>query len=100
MISPGLQSNLSVYALSPRPLSIKGNLNWTTPDGQPLKVKMPEVDGPQEEYQETTRSNQIINSGQEMTKEETIQAQAKLGSGRYKMTIIHQGREISVTQLP
>lgn len=94
------QSNLSVYALSPRPLSIKGNLNWTTPDGQPLKVKMPEVDGPQEEYQETTRSNQIINSGQEMTKEETIQAQAKLGSGRYKMTIIHQGREISVTQLP
>ena len=88
------QSNLTVYALSPRPLSLKGNLNWTTPDGQPLKVKLPEVDGPQEEYQETTRGNQTIN------KEEAIQAQAKLGSGRYKMTIIHQGRVISVNQLP
>ncbi len=88
------QSNLTVYALSPRPLSLKGNLNWTTPDGQPLKVKLSEVDGPQEEYQETTRGNQTIN------KEEAIQAQAKLGSGRYKMTIIHQGRVISVNQLP
>lgn len=88
------QSNLWVYALSPQPLSIKGNLNWTTPDGQPLKVKMPEVNGPQEEYQETTRGNQIINN------EEAIQAQAKLGSGQYKMTIIHQGGGISVNQLP
>jgi hypothetical protein len=94
------QSNLTVYAMSPHPLALKGNLNWTTPDGQPLK-KLQEEGGAQEEYQDTIQSNQIgINSDQEKVNEATIQAQAKLGSGRYKMTIIHQGRGISINQLP
>lgn len=94
------QSNLTMYAISPRPLTLKGNLNWITPDGQPL-IKLQEEDGAQEEYQETVQSNQItINSDQEKVDEATIQAQAQLGSGQYKMTVIHKGDEISVNQLP
>ncbi len=94
------QSNLTMYAMSPRPLTLKGNLNWTTPDGQSLK-KLQEEGGAQEEYQDTIQSNQIgINSDQEKVDGATTQAQAQLGSGQYKMTIIHNGHEISVNQLP
>ncbi|MDD3023098.1 MAG: hypothetical protein PHE26_04285 [Syntrophomonadaceae bacterium] len=77
------QSNLELYAFTSQALPLKGNLNWTAPDGQPLKVQPQQVDGELTEIDEAS-----------------VQAQAKLGTGRCKMTIIHQGNEIRVNQLP
>lgn len=95
------QSNLALYVLDPQNLSLKGNLIWTDQKGQPLKVRTREEDGSQVEYQATAQGNQItINSDQAKADEATVQAQTMLGSGRNKMTIIHQGNEINVNQLP
>ncbi len=82
------QSNLMLYALVPPNQQLKGNISWTSPEGKPLKVDLQK----EKDWQEESRPG-----------EEAIQAQAQLGEGRYKMTIIHQRHEeneISVNQLP
>ncbi|WP_276661403.1 DUF5668 domain-containing protein [Syntrophomonas wolfei] len=83
------QSNLMLYALVPPNQQLKGNINWTSPEGKLLKVDDLQKE---KDWQEEYRPG-----------EEAIQAQAQLGEGGYKMTIIHQryvGNEISVNQLP
>lgn len=94
------KSDLALYALAPQALNVKGNLNWITPEGKPLKVKLEKGESSNVEYQANVNGNQITINASEEDGEETVQAQAKLGSGRHKMTIIHQGGEISVNQLP
>lgn len=95
------QSDLVLYALAPQPLSLMGNLNWTTPEGKPLTVKLLNGNGPQAEQRTTAYDKQSeLISDRETAGHATVQAMVKLGSGRYKMTIIHQGQGINVNQLP
>ncbi|MEN6326140.1 MAG: hypothetical protein ABFD18_08050 [Syntrophomonas sp.] len=94
------KSDLILYALVPQSLNIKGNLSWVTPEGQLLKTKA-QGNSSTVEYQASASGNQItVNTNEEEHGEESIQARAQLGSGRNKMTIIHQGGEITVNQLP
>lgn len=94
------KSDLTLYALAPQSLKVKGNLSWVTPEGQPLKAGNQEGNSSNMEYQANASGKQITINASEEDGEESIQAQAKLGTGRYKMTIIHQGGEITVNQLP
>ncbi|MEN6350815.1 MAG: hypothetical protein ABFD08_15645 [Syntrophomonas sp.] len=95
------QSDLLVSALAPNPLNLKGNLDWTNPDGQPINIRVRESDGSNEEFQAAANGQQItINTGTEQELEESTQAQAKLGQGRHKLTIMHNGNTLTVNRLP
>lgn len=87
-------SDLLVSALAADPLVLKGNLNWTTLAGQPLKMPAQNQDGQYPEAEITT------DSGAELAAAEDNQAQAQVGRGTHKMTIIHQDGEITVNRLP
>jgi len=95
-ISLPVQSDLLITALTSNPSSLKGNLNWSQTGRQTLpgQVKV-DINGNEVQAQVKGQNSLEISDGSSGN----IQAQAKLGNGTHKLTIISDD-DITVHQLP
>lgn len=86
------QSDLKLYAMGDPEqeagyLWMRGNVQWTTPEGEPVQVRTENKPSPEQPSVEHRhgQAEPIIS---------------QLGQGTYQMTIIHQGDSVTVNQLP
>lgn len=79
------KSDVLLSVIGPDPLDLKGNMNWTDPQGHPVQapVRQQESQGPEK-----------------IGEEKGSQAQARLGQALHKLSIVHEGGGITVNQLP
>lgn len=93
-ISLPAQADLLITALYTNPSSLKGNINWTKSNSEPLPLKL-EVNGKEMQAQVKGQGKLEISD----SKSENTKAQATLGNGSHKLTIISRD-EITINQLP
>ncbi len=90
------QSDLLITALTSNTSTLKGNLNWLKSGGEKVPGQMRvEVNGTGIEAQVKGQGRLEISDNTA----ENVQAQAKLGNGLHKLTIISEN-EITINQLP
>ncbi|HCF50155.1 MAG TPA: hypothetical protein DER60_07730 [Syntrophomonas sp.] len=79
------KSDVLLSVIGPDPLELKGNMNWTDPQGQPVQAPVRQQEGQVPE---------------KIGEEKGSQAQARLGQALHKLSIVHKGGGITVNQLP